>query len=205
MPIFEAAFREYGLPSAIRTDNGPPFATPTVGSLSRLSVWWLKLGIVPERIEPGRPAQNGRHERMHRTLKQETASPPKRTWRDQQQAFINFLREYNNDRPHESINMQTPSDLYIPSSREYPLILPEMNYSDDMVIRSVKSQGDISWKSRHIYLSETLAGELVGLKQITDRIWDIYFGTVRLVKLDSYEKKLIHLPKQTRKRKQRKK
>ena len=199
MPVFEAAFREYGLPSAIRTDNGPPFATTTVGSLSRLSIWWLKLGIVPERIEPGKPAQNGRHERMHRTLKQETASPPKHTWSAQQQAFIYFRHEYNHERPHESINMQTPSDLYVPSSREYPLILPEMTYPDDMAIRSVKSQGDISWKSRHIYLSDTLAGELVGLRQTTERIWDIYFGPVRLAQLDSYEKKMIHLPKHAKK------
>lgn len=200
-PVFEAAFREYGLPTAIRTDNGPPFATTTIGSLSRLSVWWLKLGIVPERIEPGKPAQNGRHERMHRTLKQETASPPKRTWSAQQQAFIYFRHEYNHDRPHESINMLTPSDLYVPSSREYPLILPGMTYPDDMAIRSVKSQGDISWKSRHIYLSETLAGELVGLRQITERIWDIYFGPIRLAQLDSHEKRLIHLTKQIKKKK----
>lgn len=155
-PVFEAAFREYGLPRAIRTDNGAPFATTTVGSLSRLSIWWLKLGIIPERIEPGQPAQNGRHERMHRTLKQETASPPKRTWRAQQQASIEFRRGYNYDRPHQSINMQTPSDLYIPSTREYPLIVPETVYPDDMAVRSVKSQGDISWKSRHIYLSQKL-------------------------------------------------
>lgn len=203
-PVFEAAFREYGLPIAIRTDNGSPFATTTVASLSRLSIWWLKLGIVPERIEPGKPAQNGRHERMHRTLKQETASPPKRTWPAQQQAFIDFLYEYNHDRPHESINMQTPSDLYVPSSREYPLILPEITYPDDMAIRWVKSQGDISWKSRHIYLSETLAGELVGLRQITDRLWDIYFGPVRLAQLDSFEKRLIHLPRKTKRNKKNK-
>jgi len=200
-PVFEAAFREYGLPIAIRTDNGPPFATTTVGSLSRLSVWWLKLGIIPERIEPGKPSQNGRHERMHRTLKRDTASPPKETWRAQQQAFIEFIIEYNHDRPHEAINMQTPADLYVPSSKEYSMILPEMTYPDDMAIRSVKSQGDISWKSRHIYLSKTLAGELIGLRQKTDRIWDIYFGQVKLAQLDSYEKKLIHLPRQIKRKK----
>lgn len=200
-PVFEAAFREYGLPVAMRTDNGPPFATSTVGGLSRLSVWWLKLGIIPERIEPGKPAQNGRHERMHRTLKQETASPPKRTWRAQQMAFIRFRKEYNQDRPHEAIGQRTPADLYVVSPRPYPLILPEMTYPDDMAIRWVKSQGDISWRSRHVYLSETLAGELIGLRQISDRIWDIYFGPVRLAQLDSFEKRLIHLP---RKRKQKK-
>ena len=99
--------------------------------------------------------------------------------------------------------MQTPADLYVPSSQEYPMILPEMKYPDDMAIRSVKSQGDISWKSRHIYLSETLAGELVGLRQKTDRIWDIYFGPITLAQLDSYEKRLIHLPRQIKRKKQK--
>ena len=202
-PVFEAAFREYGLPIAIRTDNGPPFATTTVGSLSRLSIWWLKLGIIPERIEPGKPAQNGRHERMHRTLKRDTASPPKQTWRAQQKAFDHFRDEYNRERPHEAINMQTPADLYGPSDRPYPLILPEMTYPDDMILRSVKSQGDISWKARHVYLSDTLAGEIVGLRQIDDRIWNIYFGSIRLAQLDSYEKRLIHLPKQPKRRKKK--
>lgn len=201
-PVFEAAFREYGLPIAIRTDNGPPFATTTVGGLSRLSVWWLKLGIIPERIEPGKPAQNGRHERMHRTLKGETANPPKRSLRVQQMAFGNFRQEYNHDRPHEAIDQQVPADLYQPSPREYPLILPDMTYPDDMIIRSVKSQGDIWWRGRHVYLSETLAREIVGLRQLNDRIWDIYFGPVRLAQIDSFEKRLIHLP---RKRKQRQK
>jgi putative transposase len=203
-PVFEAAFREYGLPFAIRTDNGVPFATTTVGSLSHLSIWWLKLGIIPERIEPGRPAQNGRHERMHRTLKQETASPPRRSWKSQQQAFIEFREIYNYERPHESINMQTPADLYLLSPREYPLILPEMTYPDDMALRWVKSQGDISWKGRHIYLSETLAGELVGMRQVTDRMWDIYFGPVKLAQLDSFNRILIHLPRRSRKRKKTK-
>jgi len=194
-PVFEAAFREFGLPVAIRTDNGPPFATTTVGGLSKLSIWWLRLGIIPERIEPGKPAQNGRHERMHRTLKRETANPPKHTWRAQQKAFDRFCDEYNKDRPHEGISMRTPVELYSPSTREYPLIIPELTYPDDMIIRSVKSQGDISWKNCHVYLSDTLAGETVGLRQIDDRVWNIYFGPVRLAQLDSYQKRLIHLPK----------
>jgi len=197
-PVFEAAFREYGLPVAIRTDNGAPFATTTVGGLSRLSIWWLKLGIVPERIVPGHPEQNGRHERMHRTLKRETATPPKRTGRAQQQAFDRFHREYNQERPHEAIGQATPASLYLASPREYPLIVPVMTYPDDMLVRSVKSQGDISWKSRHVYLSETLAGELVGLRQVTERFYDIYFGLVRLARLDIYEKRLKHLPRKRR-------
>ena len=200
-PVFEAAFREYGLPVAIRTDNGAPFATTTVGGLSRLSIWWLKLGIVPERIIPGHPEQNGRHERMHRTLKKETATPPKRSWRAQQRAFDRFCREYNQDRPHEAIAQSTPDRLYLRSAREYPLILPEMTYPDDMLVRSVKAQGDISWKNHHIYLSETLAGELIGLKPVTERFYDIYFGPVRLAQLDIHEKRLKHLPRIGRKNK----
>jgi transposase InsO family protein len=198
-PIFEAVFREYGLPDAIRTDNGPPFATTTVASLSRLSVWWLKLGILPERIEPGKPAQNGRHERMHRTLKQETATPPRRTWRLQQQAFDNFRQEYNCDRPHEGINDDIPTNLYQPSLRQYPLVVPEMTYPDDMTIRRVHSQGDLRWKHHQIYLSEILAGEPVGLRQIDHHHWEIYFGPVKLALLDSANKRLIHLAKTPRK------
>ena len=194
-PVFEAAFREYGLPDAIRTDNGPPFATTTVGSLSRLSIWWLKLGIVPERIEPGKPAQNGRHERMHRTLKRDTASPPQRTWRQQQQAFDRFRQEYNHDRPHESIGDDTPANRYHSSSRNYPLVVPEMTYPDDMAVRTVLSQGDISWKDHHVYLSETLAGELVGLRQTDNDRWDIYFARIKLAVLDTAKRCLIHLPK----------
>lgn len=200
-PVFEAAFREYGLPVAIRTDNGPPFATTTVGSLSKLSIWWLRLRIIPERIEPGKPAQNGRHERMHRTLKRETANPPKQSWRAQQKAFDQFCGEYNQERPHEGIDMRTPAELYSPSNREYPLILPELTYPDHMMTRSVLSQGDISWKDNHIYLSETLAGETVGLLQVDERICDIYFGNIKLAQFDTYTKRLIHLPRQPKRRK----
>ncbi len=199
-PVFEAAFREYGLPSALRTDNGSPFATTTVGALSKLSIWWLKLGIIPERIEPGKPQQNGRHERMHRTLKDETASPPKRTWRTQQKAFDHFREEYNHERPHESLDQQTPVEFYVPSPRPYPLIVPEMTYPDDMAVRRVHHQGDLKWKGRHVYLSATLARELIGLHQVSDRLWDIYFGPIKLAQLDTWERQLIHLPRNTKRR-----
>jgi transposase InsO family protein len=118
--IFEAAFREYGLPQAIRTDNGAPFASRAVAGLSRLSVWWMKLGIVPERIAAGHPEQNGRHERMHRTLQQDTASPPEANLHAQQQAFQRFRREFNEERPHEALGMQTPGSIYTRSPRCYP-------------------------------------------------------------------------------------
>lgn len=200
-PVFEAAFREYGLPDAIRTDNGPPFATTTVGSLSRLSIWWLKLGIVPERIEPGKPAQNGRHERMHRTLKRETATPPKRTWRQQQQAFDRFRQEYNHDRPHESIDDDIPANRYHASSRSYPLVVSEMTYPDDMEVRWVHSQGDLRWNCHQIYLSETLAGEPVGFRQTDNDRWDIYFATIKLAVLDTANWRLIHIPRTKKKQK----
>lgn len=201
-PVFEAAFREYGLPLAIRTDNGVPFATTTVGGLSRLSIWWLKLGIIPERIEPGKPAQNGRHERMHRTLKGDTASPPKRTWQAQQRAFDDFLKEYNEQRPHEAIDMQTPDSRYQASPRAYPLLLPEMTYPDDMLIRKVHSQGDLRWKCRQIHLSATLTGELVGCRQVDEHLWDIYFAHIRLAQLDTQDYRLRHLkqPKRTKRK-----
>lgn len=200
-PIFEAAFREFGLPDAIRTDNGVPFATTTVGGLSRLSIWWLKLGITPERIEPGKPAQNGRHERMHRTLKRETASPPQSTWRKQQLAFDAFRTEYNHQRPHQALGNRTPAEHYQPSARSYPLIAPEPIYPDEMNLRRVKAQGDISWQGTHVYLSETLAGELVGLQQTDTDRWDIYFGPLKLAVLDSHNRRLIHLPRQSHRRK----
>jgi len=192
-PIFTGAFCEYGLPEVIRTDNGAPFATTTVGGLSRLSVWWIRLGIIPERIRPGKPHQNGRHERMHRTLKEETASPPHATGPRQQAAFDRFRQEYNYERPHEAQGQRLPASLYVPSPRSYPLILPEMTYPDDMQVRWVKSQGDISWKSHHVYLTATLAGELVGLRQIAENLWDIYFGPIRLAQLDTAKQRLVHL------------
>jgi len=199
-PVFEAVFREYGLPDAIRTDNGPPFATTTVGSLSRLSIWWLRLGILPERIEPGQPAQNGRHERMHRTLKHETATPPKRTWRQQQEAFDHFREEYNYDRPHASIDNDIPANRYQSSRRCYPLKVPDMRYPDDMTIRWVHSQGDVRWNGHQIYVSETLAGEPVGLRQSDNDRWEIYYGPIKLALLDATDNRLIHLPRTLKKK-----
>ena len=197
-PVFVGAFLEYGLPQAIRTDNGPPFATTTVGGLSPLSIWWIRLGILPERIQPGKPQQNGRHERMHRTLKDEAISPPKATARRQQAAFDDFLWEFNHERPHESLSQRVPASVYVASSRPFPLRLPEMTYPNDMLVRGVKSQGDISWKGHHVYLTATLAGERIGLCQITEDRWDIFFGPIRLAQLDTERQCLIHLPKTKR-------
>src|SRR5467141_4169963 len=130
--IFEAAFREYGMPEAIRTDNGPPFASHAVAGLSRLAVWWIKLGIVPERIAAGHPEQNGRHERMHRTLKQETAQPPAANRREQQRTLDRFRQQYNEVRPHEALQMQTPAVVYQRSARTFPERVPEPDYPETM-------------------------------------------------------------------------
>jgi len=201
-PLFEAAFREYGLPVAIRTDNGAPFATTTLAGLSRLSIEWIKLGIRPERIRPGKPAENGRHERMHRTLKDETANPPRSTLRIQQKAFDAFRQEYNHERPHESIDQQTPADLYRPSPRPYPARIPEIEYPEEYIIRRVHPQGDIRWRGKQIYFSQTLAGEDVGFKQMDDRHYQIYFAHLKLAILDDYRGNIIR-PKVTSKRKKK--
>ena len=160
--ILERIFRDFGLPRVIRTDNGPPFASVGLGGLTQLSIWWIKLGIVPERIEPGKPQQNGRHERLHRTLKSATLNPPAATMRKQQEVFDRFIEEYNWERPHEALGQIPPGDLYEPSLRPYPGKVREMEYAEDRQVRRVKRHGEISWKNRHWYLSEALAGERVG-------------------------------------------
>jgi transposase InsO family protein len=195
-PVFDAAFREYGLPTAIRTDNGVPFATTTLAGLSRLSIEWIKLGIRPERIRPGKPADNGRHERMHRTLKDETATPPHTTVNVQQKAFDLFRHEYNHVRPHESIDQRTPADLYEPSPRPYPARIPEVVYPNDYIIRRVHSQGDLRWRGQQMYFSDTLAGEEIGLHQVDDRYYDIYFAHLKLAVLDDHLERIIR-PKRT--------
>ena len=141
--IFEAVFRECGLPEAIRTDNGAPFASPAPGGLSRLSMWWLKLGIRHERIEPGCPEQNGRHERMHRTLKAETANPPAANVGRQQVRFLEFEREYNELRPHQALSYQKPAELYVGSVRRYPVRLPELEYPPGVHLRRISQQNGL--------------------------------------------------------------
>ncbi len=182
-PVFEAAFNEYGLPNAIRSDNGPPFASRGVGGLSRLSVWWVRLGITPERIERGCPEQNGRHERMHQTLKAETARPPRQTLHAQQLAFDRFRHIFNYERPHEALGQQPPATVYEPSLRRMPLYLPEMTYPDHFEVRHANKSGGIKWNSRHVYISEALAGEYVGIEEIGDGVWLARFGPVELGRL----------------------
>jgi putative transposase len=171
----EAAFREFGLPDGIRSDNGSPFASPGLGGLSELSVWWIKLGIRPERIRPGKPQQNGRHERMHRTLKDATARPPAANLRLQQSQFDRFRQEYNWERPHEALGMKTPAELYVASSRHYPSRLREPEYADDWEVRNVSSCGRMRWWTAKIFLGRALSGEMVGLEPIDDGHWRVWF------------------------------
>ena len=177
---FEKLFWEFGLPVAIRTDNGPPFGGTGLGGLTRLSAWWVKLGIFPERIEPGHPEQNGRHERMHRTLKQETASPPEDDLASQQEAFDSFVEEYNRERPHEALADRVPASVYKSSDRPYPSRLPEIEYASGYRVRRVKQNGQVKWGGRLIWISQILTGEPLGFWQVSEDCWDIYYGPLRL-------------------------
>jgi transposase InsO family protein len=181
---FELVFREYGLPQAIRTDNGSPFASTALGGLSVLSVWWIKLGIRIERIEPGKPEQNARHERMHGTLKIATASPPRPTVRAQQRTFDAFRSEYNSERPHEALGNATPAERYQQSPREFPKELPAVEYPGHFEVRRVRTNGAIKWRGRMLYVSEVLVGEPVGLERVGETQLQVYFGPVRLGTLD---------------------
>lgn len=182
--ICEAAFREYGLPRAIRTDNGAPFSSAAIAGLSRLAVYWIKLGIVPERIAPGHPEQNGRHERMHRTLKDATARPAAANRRAQQRAFDRFRQEYNEQRPHEALAMQTPAAVHARSPRAYPARVPEPEYDSGMEVRRVCEGGKFRWQGRHVFLTKALAGERIALEPIGEHAWRIYFAAIPLARLD---------------------
>lgn len=179
-PVYEAAFVEYGRPLAIRSDNGPPFATVGAGGLSRLAVWWVKLGIRPERIEPAHPQQNGRHERMHRTLKQETARPPQANMIEQQLAFDRFKHVFNEERPHEALGQRPPASVYSSSMRPYPCRPRSPEYPADWQVRLVAKNGSIKWRCDRFFLSECLAGEPVGLNESEDGLWRITYGPVHL-------------------------
>lgn len=182
--VFEALFREHGLPKAIRCDNGEPFiAARAPCGLSRLSAWWVKLGICVERIDPGQPQQNGRHERMHLTLKIETALPPKLTFAAQARAFDRFRRVYNKVRPHEALAMRTPASIYRPSSIPFPLSPPRLEYpfSD---LRTVDPAGSIRFGDHKFFVSSSLAGERVGVYVLDQRYAEVRFGPLLLGLLD---------------------
>ena len=175
-PVFTRLFKEFGLPKRIRTDNGVPFATNTLGRLSQLSAWWVRLGILPEFIEPGKPQQNGRHERMHRTLKAETTRPPARTRRAQQSKFDHFREEFNCQRPHEALDMRTPAACYEPSPRKMPNKPPPLEYPDRFEVRYVSANGGIRWNHQWVNVSHVCVGAYVGLEDIDDGVWNVDFG-----------------------------
>jgi putative transposase len=181
---FEVVFEEYGLPDAIRTDNGTPFASLGICGLSKLSAWFIKLGIVPERIEPGHPEQNGRHERMHRELKRTTANPPEKNLKAQQKSFDEFSYEYNFERPHEALGQQTPVSFYQKSKRNYTPKLPEVSYEYKSIIRKVNRNGEIKCKQRAIYIGKSLIGEHIALKKRDKLHWEIWFSHYPLGILD---------------------
>jgi putative transposase len=182
--VVERVFREYGLPAVIRSDNGGPFATKAIAGLSRLNVWWTQLGIKQDRIALGRPDQNGSHERMHRTLKQDTVVPPASDRQAQQERFDAFRDEFDFERPHEALGMQTPGSLYAPSPRELPEHLPTPEYPVHCIIRQVRANGILYFRDRSIFLSELLIGQLVALEEIADGVWSIYFYDLLLARLD---------------------
>lgn len=172
---FTWLFDTYGLPNRIRTDNGVPFASNALARLSKLSVWWIKLGIYPELIEPGEPQQNGIHERMHRTMKQEATVPPEGSFRSQQERFDGFRHEFNEERPHEALGMKRPAELYRPSRRSMPRRIETYDYPGHFLVRRVSRCGTIRVLGNQVFLSQTLNEDYVGLEQVDDGVYDVYF------------------------------
>ena len=184
--LFDAAFREYGLPLVIHTDNGVPFASVAPGGLSRVSMQWVKLGITPERSRPACPQDNGRHERMHSTLKQATLLPPERNPRRQQEAFDRFRSEYNHERPHEALGDQTPASCFAASPRPMPRRVPELNYDEDLAVRRISQQGSLKWNGVRTFVSEIFAYEWLGLRGLDERTFEVLYGPLTVGFLDTY-------------------
>ena len=189
----EELFRRHGLPLAMRSDNGPPFAGAGAGGLSRLSVGWAKAGIALERIEPGRPQQNGRHERMHRTLKAETARPPAASPACQQARFDRFREDFNANRPHEALGQRPPAAFYEPSPRPWPERLEEPWYDACHAVRRVRTDGSIKWGGDLVFVGEPLAGETVGVAETDSGDWIVRFADIDLGIIDRGSKKLHRL------------
>jgi transposase InsO family protein len=187
----ESLFREYGLPNAIRSDNGTPFAGRCIGGLSQLSIWWIQLGIIPERIRKGCPQENGRHERMHRTLKNEALDPVAGNLIKQQKAFDIFRYDYNNCRPHESLDDKTPSEYYKKSDRPYVERPHPPYYGLDYQVRNVRHNGEIKFMRRMFYITELLTGQPVGLKEIDDGLWQVQYSFYVLGSIDLRKNKII--------------
>jgi transposase InsO family protein len=189
--IFDGAFHEYGLPQCIHTDNGPPFASTAPGGLSRLSIRWMKLGIGVERSRPGKPQDNGRHERLHLTLLQEALQHPAATPRRQQVEFDRFQQIYNEERPHEALDYQTPASVYVLSPKPMPRRVPEIEYASDMPLRRISSKGDLNWKHQKVFVTEALRGEVIGLRAHDERYCELFFGPVPLGWLDTHTTRFL--------------
>jgi hypothetical protein len=187
---FERAFAEYGLPARIRSDNGGPFASVGLGGLSQLAVWWIRLGIVLERIAPGHPEQNGSHEQFHAVLKADTTRPPAATAAAQQRRFVRFCAEYNHERPHEALGDETPASCYTPSCRSLPTRLPALDYPGHLEVRLVSSNGCVSWKNTPLFLAMPLAGESVAFEEVDEGLWTVRFATVALARYDERHRSL---------------
>ena len=183
-PVFERAFRDYGLPLAIRTDNGVPFATQAIHGLSYLNVWWMRLGILHQRIRPGCPQENGAHERMHRTFKREAIKPVRRSCRAQQRNFDAFQTEYNTERPHETLHQETPGSQYRASRRPYPERLPPLEYPGHYQVKKITTGGTFRFHNRLLYLANSMVDQHIGLEEIDDGIWAIHFNTILLATFD---------------------
>jgi len=190
----ERVFREYGLPAVLRSDNGAPFAGTGIARLSRLAVWWIRLGIRPELIELAAPQQNGRHERMHRTLKEETARPPAGSRTAQARRFDRFRHRFNFARPHEGIGQAYPGTLYVPSSRPYPAHVPALEYPGAWTVRRVYSCGEMVWNGYRVWLSDVLGGEMIALEEIADGYWAVHFGPVIIGVFDERRRRVRSKP-----------
>lgn len=184
VPVFDRAFRDYGLPRAIRTDNGVPFANTGLHGLSQLNVWWIRLGIQHQRILPSSPQQNGKHERMHRTMKAEATKPPRSTIITQQREFNRFTKEFNQDRPHEALGGKTPGSLYRPSPRVYSGRIEPYDYPSHFVVKRVTSGGTIRLRDRLVFLATALTTHLIGLEEISTGLWSVYLCNVLLARID---------------------
>lgn len=183
--ILTKVFREYGLPERIRSDNGIPFSSAiALGRLSQLSVWWIRLGIFPELIEPGSPQQNSRHERMHKTLKAATTRPPAANLRSQQRKFNSFVNDFNNERPHEALGQKTPASVYTQSPKNFPSKLPQVEYPSHFEVRRVSRNGGIRWNNKWVWASQPLEEEFIGFEEIDNGLYNVYFGFVLIGRYD---------------------
>ncbi len=191
---FLRLFREYGLPDAIRSDNGAPFASTGIHGLSTLNVWWLQLGITHQRITPGSPQENGAHERMHKTLKAKVTKPAAANLNLQQRVFNRFRETYNEIRPHESLNDETPASVWTPSNRPYPARILPPEYPGHVEVRRVSNKGTFRLKCGQIFLSQTLNGEHIGLEEVNDGLWNILYYQTLLGRFDERTKKITGAP-----------